>query len=323
MDPSCDAPDGEIAGLTSGDMLRAYGMASSPFVLDAVDDSAVAKNANLRRLMLRLFLLCPEYWRKVAQMSPHHVMLVKFSSVGEAAMAVRTLARLINKSIVPSEKDLEILPLMASDRTLEQVTKAGRRMGARITRGQREEMQRMIARGNLRGDTVFWIMVTVEGGDPFAIYPWAMMCTVPRTASLAIALVALMGELLAVETVTAEQTDNMLAALDSAMPSGYTTIEIIRILRLEITRDLHQDNTEASTAARTVMPLFLKSVFDFLAQTNCRKCGAENCTKRCGQCGAASYCSAECQKTHWTLGKHRNACKVLRILKMLLSSMTK
>lgn len=40
---------------------------------------------------------------------------------------------------------------------------------------------------------------------------------------------------------------------------------------------------------------------------SCGQCGAEGPTKWCGSCKVQSYCSVECQRTHWKV--HRSACK--------------
>lgn len=40
---------------------------------------------------------------------------------------------------------------------------------------------------------------------------------------------------------------------------------------------------------------------------SCGQCGAEGPSKWCGSCKVQSYCSVECQRTHWKV--HRSACK--------------
>ena len=30
--------------------------------------------------------------------------------------------------------------------------------------------------------------------------------------------------------------------------------------------------------------------------------------KKCGQCGKVSYCSVDCQRQHWKVGGHKQAC---------------
>lgn len=41
----------------------------------------------------------------------------------------------------------------------------------------------------------------------------------------------------------------------------------------------------------------------------CANCSADKCTKKCGRCKKAYYCSAECQKAHWQ--KHKQDCKAI------------
>ena len=46
-----------------------------------------------------------------------------------------------------------------------------------------------------------------------------------------------------------------------------------------------------------------------LPQARCARCGAE-AGKRCGACGIAPYCGADCQRAHWA--EHKTACSALR-----------
>ena len=45
---------------------------------------------------------------------------------------------------------------------------------------------------------------------------------------------------------------------------------------------------------------------------SCGHCGAEKvlgALKRCTRCRAAHYCNSDCQRAHWTLGGHQEACR--------------
>ena len=58
------------------------------------------------------------------------------------------------------------------------------------------------------------------------------------------------------------------------------------------------------------LPNVKKTEFERQAKSylkRCKVCSKEG-TKRCGKCGCAYYCSADCQKSHWK--EHKKVCGV-------------
>ena len=45
-----------------------------------------------------------------------------------------------------------------------------------------------------------------------------------------------------------------------------------------------------------------------ISRTDCFLCGKGNCTKKCGGCNVARYCSRKCQEAHWK--SHKSGCVI-------------
>ncbi len=69
--------------------------------------------------------------------------------------------------------------------------------------------------------------------------------------------------------------------------------------------------SEAVNAAKAAA--FLKqraAALPRLPAAGCARCGITAAGKRCGACGGAAYCGAECQRAHWAA--HKAACRAAR-----------